>query len=63
MRTRNKLYAVIFCTAIFSAGCKKEAFVEANISPSTLYEVKPEDQFLAAAAGSQDDFEYCAEFY
>ncbi|HEU4903953.1 MAG TPA: SusD/RagB family nutrient-binding outer membrane lipoprotein [Flavisolibacter sp.] len=63
MRTRNKLYAVLFCAAIFSAGCKKEAFVEANISPSTLYEVKPEDQFLAAAVGSQDDFEYYYDYY
>ena len=63
MTTRNKIYAVFFCAAILSAGCKKQAFVDANISPSTLYEVKPEDQFLAAAAGSQDDFEYYYDFY
>jgi hypothetical protein len=63
MTTRNKIYAVFFCAAIFSAGCKKQAFVDANISPSTLYEVKPEDQFLAAASGSQDDFEYYYDYY
>jgi hypothetical protein len=63
MTTRNKIYVMLFCAAIFSAGCKKQAFVDANISPSTLYEVKPEDQFLAAAAGSQDDFEYYYDYY
>lgn len=47
----------------FAFGCKKEAFVEANLSPNTLYEVNPEDQFLAAASGSQDDFEYYYDFH
>lgn len=62
MKTRNRIYtALLLLTAL--AGCKKEAFVEANISPSTLYEVQPEDQFLAAAAGSQDDFEYYYDVY
>src|SRR5687767_14630931 len=62
MKTRNKLYAVLLAT-VFAIGCKKQAFVDANISPGTLYEVNPEDQFLAAAAGSQDDFEYYYDVY
>jgi hypothetical protein len=62
MKTRNKLYAALLAT-VFAIGCKKQAFVDANISPGTLYEVNPEDQFLAAAAGSQDDFEYYYDVY
>lgn len=61
-KTRNKLYAVLIAT-VFAMGCKKQAFVDANISPGTLYEVNPQDQFLAAAAGSQDDFEYYYDVY
>ena len=38
-------------------GCKKSAFVEDNINPNTLYTVNPEDQFLAATTGMEDDFE------
>lgn len=37
--------------------CKKEDFVELNIDPNTLYTVRPEDQFLAATIGVEDDFE------
>ena len=57
MKTRNKIYGILL-VALFALGCKKQAFVDANLSPGTIYEVNPEDQFLAAAAGSQDDFEY-----
>lgn len=38
-------------------GCKKQDFVEDNINPNTLYSVSPEDQFLAATVGMEDDFE------
>lgn len=62
MKTTNKIYTALLLLAAL-AGCKKEAFVEANTSPSTLYEVQPEDQFLAAASGSQDDFEYFYDVY
>ena len=62
MKTRNKIYAVLVAT-LLAVGCKKEAFVEANLSPGTLYEVSPEDQFFAAATGSQDDFEYYYDVY
>ena len=62
MKTRNKIYTTLILI-VFAAGCKKEAFVEANLSPSTVYEVTPGDQFLAAASGSQDDFEYYYDVY
>ncbi|HLG39801.1 MAG TPA: SusD/RagB family nutrient-binding outer membrane lipoprotein, partial [Chitinophagaceae bacterium] len=62
MKTRSNIYTILIAT-LFAFGCKKQAFVDANLSPSTLYEVKPEDQFLAAASGSQDDFEYYYDVY
>lgn len=40
------------------AACKKSSFIETNLNPNTLYSVAPADQFLAAATGCQDDFEY-----
>ncbi|MBS1606206.1 MAG: SusD/RagB family nutrient-binding outer membrane lipoprotein, partial [Bacteroidetes bacterium] len=33
------------------------------LNPTTLYSVDPADQFLAAAAGCQDDFEYFYDVY
>ena len=63
MKTRNRFLYAVLLAAVFAAGCKKQAFVDANISPSTLYSVNPEDQFLAAASGSQDDFEYYYDVY
>ena len=62
MKTRNKIYPVLLA-ALFAVGCKKQAFVDANLSPGTLYEVNPGDQFLAAATGSQDDFEFFYDVY
>lgn len=62
MKTVKIIQSAILA-AVLASGCKKEAFVEANTSPATLYEVEPEDQFLAAATGSQDDFEYYYDFY
>lgn len=62
MKTKIALYTFLFSMA-FAVGCKKQAFVDANLSPGTLYQVNPEDQFLAAAAGSQDDFEYYYDFH
>ena len=46
MKTRNKIY-IALTLLVVAVGCKKEAFVEANLSPSTVYEVTPGDQFLA----------------
>ena len=46
----------VMLAAVFTS-CKKSAFVELNIDPNTLYSVRPEDQFLAATIGVEDDFE------
>jgi len=55
----KKKYIISLSVACLSmAACKKSAFVEANLNPNTLYSVTPGDQFLAAASGCQDDFEY-----
>lgn len=48
--------------ALFTS-CKKSAFVEDNIDPNTLYTVNPEDQFLSATIGMQDDFEAYYDTY
>lgn len=57
MNKRN--YIISLSMACLAMGaCKKSSFVDANINPNTLYSVDPADQFLAAAAGCQDDFEY-----
>lgn len=50
-------FAVILIVSAVMSGCKKSAFVEDNINPNTLYSVNPEDQFLAATIGMEDDFE------
>ncbi|SFB82698.1 Starch-binding associating with outer membrane [Parapedobacter composti] len=43
--------------------CKKESFVEANLNPATLYEVTPENQFLAASIQINNDYEYYYDVY
>lgn len=57
----KKIFQLTFMTGIMVAtlfsSCKKSAFVEDNIDPNTLYAVNPEDQFLAATIGLEDDFE------
>ena len=54
---KTKYFFLMGSTLLAMSGCKKESFVKANLNPNTIYEVKPEDQFLRAAVGSQDDFE------
>jgi hypothetical protein len=49
--------------SLFTASCSKDKFVEANIAPNTLYEVKPEDQFLKASISVENDFEYFYDVY
>ncbi len=58
---KNIIPFIIVC--IIATSCKKDAFVKANIDPNVLYSVDPGDQFLAAASGSQDDFEYFYDVY
>lgn len=60
----NKYWgALAISAAFFLQGCKKEAFVEANLDPATLYEVSPENQFLAASVQIPNDFEYFYDVY
>jgi len=55
----KKKYIISLSVACLSmAACKKSSFTDANLNPNTLYSVAPADQFLAAASGCQDDFEY-----
>ncbi|HVU85343.1 MAG TPA: SusD/RagB family nutrient-binding outer membrane lipoprotein, partial [Puia sp.] len=49
--------------ALTVGSCKKSSFVSVNSDPNTLYKVDPADQFLAAASGCQDDFEYYYDVY
>ncbi|QPH41155.1 SusD/RagB family nutrient-binding outer membrane lipoprotein [Pedobacter endophyticus] len=65
MKTINKrkIYFLLISALLIAGGCKKESFVKANLNPTTLYDIQPEDQFLRAAVGSQDDFEYFADVY
>src|SRR6187549_3528657 len=50
------ILGAVMLTTVFSS-CKKEDFVEENIDPNVLYAVDPEDQFLSATIGVEDDFE------
>lgn len=61
------MYKHIFKIAMLlfvAAGCKKEAFVEANIDPSVAYSIRPENQFLNGSRGIvANDFEAYYEWY
>jgi len=60
----KRKYIISFSIACLALGaCKKSAFVSTNLNPDVLYSVDPADQFLAAAAGCQDDFEYFYDVY
>ena len=54
MKLNKTILAILICHLAMTS-CKKENFVDENIDPNVLYGVDPADQFLAAAAGSQDD--------
>src|ERR1700737_787729 len=54
-------YLSIFVASLFLGSCKKAAFVDLNTNPSTLYSIKPEEQFLNAPIQMHgNDFE---QFY
>ncbi len=66
MKRANKLYKYFLLGAaitVTAVSCKKSAFVEDNISPTTIYELKPEDQFLRASINVANDFEYFYDVY
>jgi hypothetical protein len=61
MRFQKYSLLTLLTATLFFAGCKKEAFVELNTDPNTLYSIKPEEQFLNAAIQAHgQDFE---QFY
>jgi len=62
MNKRKYILSISIACLAFGA-CKKSAFIETNLNPDVLYSVDPADQFLAAAAGCQDDFEYFYDVY
>jgi hypothetical protein len=62
MKLNKTIIAILVCS-VWMISCKKQTFVDANIDPNVLYGVDPGDQFLAAASGSQDDFEYYYDVY
>jgi hypothetical protein len=62
MKLNKTIFPIIVCF-LWIISCKKETFVKENIDPNVLYSVDPADQFLAAASGSQDDFEYYYDVY
>src|SRR5216684_1104404 len=55
---KTKYIISLSMACLSMAACKKSSFVTTNLNPNTLYSVTPGDQFLAAASGCQDDFEY-----
>ncbi len=59
----NKYIVALLTICLVMSACKKSSFIATNINPNTLYAVDPADQFLAASAGSQDDFEYFYDVY
>ena len=59
--TYKSIFLALLTTSLLVGGCKKEAFVELNTDPNTLYSIKPEEQFLNVAIQAHgSDFE---QFY
>jgi len=56
-------YSLLVLTLAVLASCKKSAFVEDNINPSTLVTLDPGQQFLYAARSFPNDFEYYYDVY
>lgn len=64
--TNMKRYKYLFLAiipAMLAVSCKKDAFVKANINPSTLSTVDPGAQFLYASVHVPNDFEYYYDYY
>src|SRR6185437_511689 len=60
---RYKFLFLAMIPAMLTVSCKKSAFVEANINPSTLTSVDPGAQFLYAAVHATNDFETYYDYY
>ena len=64
MKLKKYSYLAILTASVLLGSCKKEAFVELNTNPSTLYSIKPEEQFLNAAIQAHgQDFEQYYDNY
>ena len=59
----SKYILALLAILLTGVSCKKEAFVEANLNPETLYSISPEDQFLRASTFTVIDFEHFADVY
>jgi hypothetical protein len=60
---RYKYLFLAMIPAMLAVSCKKSAFVNANINPSTLTSVDPGAQFLYAAVHATNDFEAYYDYY
>jgi hypothetical protein len=60
---RYKYLFLAMIPAVLAVSCKKDAFVKANINPSTLTTVDPGAQFLYASVHVPNDFEYYYDYY
>lgn len=59
----NKFLLIIITLAVF-AGCKKQDFVDANIDPTVVYTIPPENEFLNGSKTIfANDFEAYYEVY
>lgn len=64
MKFIKYLSLAIVAAPVLLGSCKKEAFVELNTNPSTLYSIKPEEQFLNTAIQAHgQDFEQYYDNY
>ncbi|SHF08572.1 SusD/RagB family nutrient-binding outer membrane lipoprotein [Pedobacter caeni] len=63
IKKNTKYLSLLLVVMISAVSCKKQAFVDANLNPETLYSVKPGDQFLKASSSIPNDFEYFADVY
>lgn len=53
----------LFGLSLMAIGCKKQTFVDANIDPTIVYSVKPENQFFNGSQNLVSDFESYYEIY
>ena len=60
---RYKYLFLALIPMVLVTSCKKSAFVEANINPSTLTAVDPGAQFLFASTAYANSFEYFYDYY
>ncbi|WP_290792660.1 SusD/RagB family nutrient-binding outer membrane lipoprotein [Flavihumibacter sp. UBA7668] len=60
---KNISIGLLLAGTMVTTSCNKDKFVAANIAPTTLYEVNPQDQFLRGSISIANDFEYYYDVY